>query len=306
MPTGPDCPLCGAPLRQTRVRARDRLVTGDGPFRLSECRACQFGELRVSDLERYYGGPYFTDFYEHDGSGAAGRLERLRARYRLWAAGRRFRRAPFAIAGPPGRVLDVGCGGGELLAHYRALGWATFGIDVSRGAAQAARDRGATVHVGTLADQPWEARSFDLAVFSHSLEHIPEPLVALAQARDLLAPGGRLVVLAPNWRCWQRFVFRGLWFPLDLPRHVSHFSPRALARAAERLELETVAIGTTSTIIAVAYSLHYLIAGHWTPGWKLWLAYALGILVYPPVLLLDRLLGGDACYAVLRRPANTL
>jgi SAM-dependent methyltransferase len=202
--------------------------------------------------------------------------------------------------------LDVGCGGGELLAHYASLGWEAFGVDLAEEAARAARERGAVVHVGTLAAAPWAPGSFDLVVYSHSLEHMPEPLEELRRARELLAPGGRLVILAPNWRCWQRFVLRSFWFPLDLPRHVNHFSTRALERAGARLELETVAIGTSSTIIAVAYSLHYLIAGRWTPGWKLWLAYALGLASYPVVLAIDRALGGDACYAVLRRPANTL
>ena len=101
-------------------------------------------------------------------------------------------------------------------------------------------------------------------------------------------------------------MLRSFWFPLDLPRHVNHFSPRALAVVAERLGLESRAIGTSSTVIAVSYSLHYLIAGRWTPGWRLWAAYALGLAVYPPVLAIDRVFGGDACYAILRRPVNTL
>jgi SAM-dependent methyltransferase len=291
----------------TRLRARDRLVTGEGPFRVWECRACRFGAVRVADLERYYGGAYFATFYEHQRAGELTAIERLRSRYRAWAARRRFARVPLTVAGSAaGRVLDVGCGGGELLAHYATLGWETFGVDVSEAAASAARELGASVHVGTLADGPWPPGSFDLVVYSHSLEHIPGPLEELARARKLLRPGGRLVILAPNWNSWQRFTLRGFWFPLDLPRHVNHFSTRALERAAQRLDLDTVALGTSSTIIAVTYSLHYLIAGRWTPGWKLWLAYALGLAAYPLVLVADRLLGGDACYAVLRRPANTI
>jgi SAM-dependent methyltransferase len=304
MPGAEGCPLCGRPLRRTRLRAPDRLVTGEGPFRVWACESCRFGCVAVPELERYYGGAYFESFY--DRGRPASLLERARARYRAWAAARRFRRTPFAVDGPPGRVLDVGCGSGELLAHYAAGGWRTFGIEPSPAPARLARERGATVHAGTLADHPWPSSSFELVVFSHSLEHIPEPLVALRAARELLVAGGRLVILAPNWRCWQRRLFRSYWFPLDLPRHVNHFSPRALAVTAERLQLEPVAIGTSSTIIAVPYSLHYLLAGRWHPGWRLWLAYAAGLALYPLVLAIDRILGGDACYAILRCPANTL
>jgi SAM-dependent methyltransferase len=160
-----------------------------------------------------------------------------------------------------------------------------------------------TVHEGTLADQPWPAESFDLIVFSHSLEHIPEPLDALSAARALLVPGGRIAIALPNWRSWQRQLFRNYWFHLDLPRHLQHFSPRALRVVAERLELEMPAVGTTSTVISPAYSIHYLIAGRWTPGWRLWLAYALGAAAFGPIVLVDRFAGADCCYALLRRPA---
>jgi SAM-dependent methyltransferase len=198
-------------------------------------------------------------------------------------------------------VLDIGCGGGELLAQYGAHGWSMFGVDPAPQAAAAARRRGATVHEGTLAAAPWPPASFDLITFSHSLEHIPLPLAELRAARELLAPGGRIAIEAPNWRCWQRHLFRGRWFPLDLPRHLQHFSPRALRRVAGAIELEPEAIGTRSTLISSAYSINYVIAGRWREDRRLWLAYALGLAVFPFVWVADRVAGGDCCYAVLRR-----
>ena len=85
-----------------------------------------------------------------------------------------------------------------------------------------------------------------------------------------------------------------------MPRHQQHFSPRALERLADKLGLEVEAVGTSSTAISTAYSVHFLIAGHWTPGWKLWLSYALSLPLLPFVFLGDRIGGGDACYAVMR------
>jgi SAM-dependent methyltransferase len=293
------CPLCGGRLRPSGVSAYDRLVTGEGPFTISECPACEYGVTDADglELERYYGGAYFDGFYEDARDGA---LVALRARYRRRAAARRYSRPPFAIAGP-GRVLDVGCGAGDLLAHYSGLGWSAFGIEPESAVAAIARGRGAEVHEGTLADHPWQPGSFELVVFSHSLEHIREPLEALRAARELLTEGGLIAIHAPNWRCWQRGVFRGRWFHLDLPRHVQHFSPRALSVAADRLELELEGLGTDATLISVAYSLHYLLAGHWRPGWRLWLAYLLALGLAPPVAIVNRRRGADCCWALLRR-----
>ncbi len=306
----PGCSLCGGELRPGAARAFDRLVTGDGPFTVSECIRCEFGvtdqQLRGRRLARYYGGGYFTGFYEVGPVSVRGVLERGRARFRTAAAARRFNRAPFAQGTfGPGRVLDVGCGSGELLARYRASGWEPFGIDPSAAAVAAAHGRGITVHEGSLSDHPWKPATFDLIVFSHSLEHIPEPLDALSAAFELLVPGGRIAIAVPNWRCWQRHLFGGRWFHLDLPRHLQHFSPRSLARSAGLTGLEVLDIGTTSTVISAAYSIHYLLAGRWTPGWRLWLAYALGLAVFPAFAAADRVAGADCCYALLRRPIAT-
>ena len=308
MTTPESCPICGGALRPTGLRAYDRLVTGEGPFAVLECPACRFGvtdpQLSGAELGPYYAESYYEDFYEHSGRAPMNPLHRLREVLRARGAARRQSRPPFLLDGiAPGKVLEVGCGAGELLEHFASLGWETYGLDPSGAAVAAAARRGAQVHEGTLDDQPWPAASFDLVVFQHSLEHIPEPVDALERARDLLAPGGRLIVDVPNWASWQRRFFGGRWFPLDLPRHLQHFSPRALERVAERLELRPLAIGTTSNAIATAYSVHYILAGRWTPGWKLWASYAAALPLLPLVLLGDRFGGGDACYAVLIRPA---
>ena len=39
-------------------------------------------------------------------------------------------------------------------------------------------------------------------------------------------------------------------------------------------------------------------------GWRLWLSYALGMLIFPLVFLADRVGGGDACYIVMQAPAE--
>jgi 2-polyprenyl-3-methyl-5-hydroxy-6-metoxy-1,4-benzoquinol methylase len=291
-------------MRPSAVRALDRLVTGEGPFGVAECPACEFGltepQLSEAELGRYYAESYYEDFYEHSGK-HRGLLARLRDRLRRRSAEKRNAAPPFDFAGRSrGRVLDVGCGSGELLEHFAGEGWRTYGIDPGGAAVAAAERRGAVGHEGTLGDHPWQGERFEAIVFQHSLEHVVEPVPTLEEARQLLAPGGVLAIAVPNWSSWQRRLFGNRWAMLDLPRHQQHFSPRALTRLAAGLGLEVDAVGTSSTAIATAYSVHYLIAGHWTPGWKLWLSYALSAPLLPLMFLGDRLGGGDSCYVVMR------
>jgi SAM-dependent methyltransferase len=302
-----NCPICGGPTRSTKIETVDRLVDAPGVFTVRECPACRYGvtdpELRGEELGAHYAETYYESYYEHSG-GAPSALSRLRGFLRERGAERRQSRPPYVLDGlTPGKVLEVGCGNGELLAHFASRGWITYGLDPSGAAVAAAASRGAKVHEGTLEDQPWTDERFELIVFQHSLEHIPDPVDAVTRAAALLAPGGRLIVDVPNWASWQRSLFGNRWVMLDLPRHLQHFSPRALERLADRLDLRTLAVGTHSNAIATAYSVHYIIAGRWTPGWKLWASYAIGLPLLPLIWLGDRFGGGDACYAVMTKPS---
>ena len=72
------CPICGQPLSPTKVRARDRMMTGDGPFTAVECPSCQFAltlpQLDDAELERYYPREYY-DFQGYSDRRAAGTEE---------------------------------------------------------------------------------------------------------------------------------------------------------------------------------------------------------------------------------------
>jgi SAM-dependent methyltransferase len=303
------CPICDRPLSATDLRGRDRLITGDGPFTVMECVNCEYGvtlpALSEQELARYYPREYY-DFWGYSGRSGGNPLQRLLARFRSWSATRSYRRQPYALDGvTPARMLDVGCGSGDLLEHFAKRGWEIYGIDPSASAVAAAAERGARVHQGTLGDQPWQPGSFALVTFQHALEHVGDPIDALRRARALLEPGGLLVIDVPNWSCWQRRrLFRSRWHPLELPRHLQHFSPRALQQVAALLGLRVRSVGTTSSVPVAAYSLHYALFGHMRAGWKLWLSYALGLLSFPLVFLGDRLGGGDACFIVMEAPAD--
>ena len=118
-----------------------------------------------------------------------------------------------------GRVLELGIGGGLNLAFYDpAKVSEVIGVDPSaelRARAEAApRPEGLSVSVreGTAEDLPFEAASFDDVVCTFTLCSVHSPAAALAQARRVLKPGGRLLFcehgLSPDAGVarWQRRV----------------------------------------------------------------------------------------------------
>ena len=104
-----------------------------------------------------------------------------------------------------GRVLDVGCGPGQILGQLQALrnDLELVGIDGDEECLRRAARRcpTATLIQGDL-ERPGPAedagRRFDVVVSSHSLEHLADPVGALAYWRALLAAEGKLVVAVPN------------------------------------------------------------------------------------------------------------
>ena len=109
------------------------------------------------------------------------------------------------------------------------LGWRVTGIDVSPIAVQRIRTRlGLPTLTGSLPHPELSPGSFDVVSMWHSLEHVHDPLAVLQAAHQVLAPGGRLLVAVPNIDSLPFRWFGPAWFGLDLPRHLTHFTPATL------------------------------------------------------------------------------
>jgi 2-polyprenyl-3-methyl-5-hydroxy-6-metoxy-1,4-benzoquinol methylase len=135
-----------------------------------------------------------------------------------------------------GRLLDFGCGGGAYLDRMHRRGWRVTGLDTSVNAVEAVRKRlGLPALIGTLPHPELRPASFDVITMRHSLEHVHSPLEVLRSARRLLAPGGKLVVAVPNIDSLAFRWFGHAWFGLDLPRHLTHFTPLTLQVMLQRV-----------------------------------------------------------------------
>lgn len=105
---------------------------------------------------------------------------------------------------PTSRVLDVGAGDGQLLRALRgrAHRGELFGIDP---------EPGQGVGRGVAESLPFPDASFDAVLFVRVLAHLADPARALAEARRVLRPGGRLVVAAQG--TWHLARLRSLGGP---------------------------------------------------------------------------------------------
>ena len=144
----------------------------------------------------------------------------------------------------PGRLLDVGCGTGQLLCVARSHGHEVHGIEYSAFASGFARDHnGLDVVTGTVAEgSPSLHGPFDVITINHVLEHLPNPRADLRILRDLLAPGGLLVVGVPNYASAFRVALRYRWPSLLPSEHLWHFTPSGLTSLLHQSGLPKVEV----------------------------------------------------------------
>jgi SAM-dependent methyltransferase len=91
------------------------------------------------------------------------------------------------------RILDLGCGDGQLTARVALSGANVVGLDASPQMAAAARSRGIAVDEGSAESLPYVDGSFD-AVFSNAALHwVRDQDAMLAEVRRVLTVGGRFV-----------------------------------------------------------------------------------------------------------------
>ncbi|MHB8468728.1 MAG: glycosyltransferase [Gaiellaceae bacterium] len=199
----------------------ERLGLHHYPFSIVRCRQCGLARtLPVPDDTQYARGYSPTT---RDGE--------FTARLDTWSAARAawVRRQ---TAG--GRLLDVGCNVGDLVAAASDLGFDAEGIDVDPIAIAAGRKLGRDLSQKGIDEV--ELGAYDAIVLSHVAEHVidlPSLFGALGRA---LAPGGRAFLFVPHYRgliprlMGRRWLF---WAPHE---HVWHFTPETLIGAVERSE----------------------------------------------------------------------
>jgi O-antigen/teichoic acid export membrane protein/2-polyprenyl-3-methyl-5-hydroxy-6-metoxy-1,4-benzoquinol methylase len=289
------CPICGAKGRKSMDGLSDRVYGAEGSWSLMQC---QSSSCELSWLEPMPRPEERADFYRHyytHPAEAAGEGVRARPRLLEQLEDQALRKLGYSVAtherfdwhsvlaamhpggsaeltaqvlylkAPRGanRVLDVGCGNGDLMARLNALGWCATGVDPDPLAVSQALSRGLDAHVGTLADQNYPNDHFDAVVSAHVIEHMDQPTQFMQESSRILKPGGTLIVVTPNGKSLCRRLFGSAWSSLDPPRHLMLHTPKSLRSAAEQANLHVSACGST---VRYARSIAVLSLRLWRRG----------------------------------------
>jgi len=96
------------------------------------------------------------------------------------------------------RILDVGCGIGTYVDKLRQFSDQVYGIDIESERIAEGGKLLPNLLVAAAERPPFVSGSFDVVLLHEVLEHMEDDHQVAAEAYRLLAPGGRLVIFAPN------------------------------------------------------------------------------------------------------------
>jgi SAM-dependent methyltransferase len=216
---GADCPMCGSADSTQAYRL--------GRFGVVRCTACRLYYLspRLPEsamLELYRSGDYFE-------GGPAGYDSYADQTQALRATFRRVVAHMVRLGLDGGSLLEVGCGYGFLLDEARTFFSSCTGTEFSDEAAAVARERGFEVFTGGIEALPSDRR-FDCIIATHVVEHVYDPRGFVAGLKQLLRPGGTIVLATPDMGSLWRRSMGSRWPSFKVPEHVLYFDRRSLTR----------------------------------------------------------------------------
>jgi 2-polyprenyl-3-methyl-5-hydroxy-6-metoxy-1,4-benzoquinol methylase len=245
------CPTCGSHEVSHFLSGPDRFHMRKEVYNLLRCSSCSMVWLD-SPPKPHEMGPHYDEDY-HKAIMAAGETApaiRWRIHRNLIS---RYKRG--------GALLDVGCSSGGFLGTMKGDAWKLYGIEMEASTADKARAAtGAEVIVGDVMEAPFQPESFDVITAFDLLEHVYHPRPFLAKVQEWLKPGGIFFTMLPNIDSWESRFFGNYWFGLELPRHISHFSPRSLKHVMTSLGFQEVHLAT-SNITYAGHSMGYVYSG---------------------------------------------
>lgn len=224
------------------------LTAARGNLDLNRCGSCDFVYLasweqsldNSESLYDYYGQLSDDDLIHRHSRENRARQQRLLKRLARYSCGR--------------RLLDVGCGDGQLLKTAKDEGWDAVGIDLSASAVDLCQRLGLDASKTDFFGESLDGERFGAIVMSELVEHVPSPQRFLKRAEELLEDDGVLYLTTPNFGSLARRALGESWSVIH-PEHIGYFERstlRNMARAETglreiRIEANNIA---PSTLVA--------------------------------------------------------
>lgn len=253
------CKICGNRTNNCSYGVKEMMFGFKDEFQYMLCSNC--GCLQIKDIPQNLADYYPDTYYSYqkvaeDKPTLRSVLIGLRDRYALFNRGllgkwlySRYPNELFKLLSDCGvheqsRILDVGCGAGDLLSRLKKQGLKhVLGVDPYN-LADVCYPNGLRILKRDIqgVDDEW-----DIVMFHHSFEHMSDQLETLRKVRSLLSPEGICILrmpVVPSY-AWRQYGVD--WVDLDAPRHLCLHSLKSLQILVGQANLKVVKTTYDST-----------------------------------------------------------
>ncbi|HJO92386.1 MAG TPA: class I SAM-dependent methyltransferase [Victivallales bacterium] len=125
------------------------------------------------------------------------------------------------------KILDIGCGRGNLLKQLGKYKYECYGLERSEFNFELSSK--IKIYQKELTESNFNNMFFRCIILWHVYEHLDDsPDKILAEITRIHIGKGVLIISVPNFTSFQSYIFGKYWFHLDLPRHKYHFSIKSI------------------------------------------------------------------------------
>lgn len=266
------CRICENTAHNKSYQVKEMMLGLQDQFDYFQCSKCNC--LQISqppeDIERFYPSGY----YSYNVTTPATSIKKLNRNFRnrlafysavtplLKPFSSSFNRQPLHTIAKTGvkkdsKIIDIGCGSGSLLLALGEMGFSNLtGADP-----YIQNDLDYDNNIKILKRRIEELSGcWDLVMFNHSFEHIPDPAGALTSTAQILNPNGICLIRIPTVSsyAWEHYGVN--WVQIDAPRHLFLHSIKSIELLAEQAGFEVTNIVYDSSILQF-YGSEQLISG---------------------------------------------
>lgn len=231
-----NCPICDNKKIKILFTQKDKRTTKSGLFTMFRCDNCQTEYIKPpKNLLDYYKSEYYSNFQENIGLTSKIKQKIFLEKYHPSNFINKYIfnfLGKYISALPPkiGKILDFGCGNGEILYMLKKSGFSVYGMDISKISLKKCRQHGLNnIRIGTEKDLVvYPNNYFDYIRASHVIEHMINPNLFVATALKKLRKKGKLIIQTPNINSLGVLFKTHTKYYFDVPRHTILFSSSSI------------------------------------------------------------------------------
>ena len=153
------------------------------------------------------------------------------------------------------RLLEIGCGHGDMLVEAYRRGFEVTGVEFGEHAAGIANKRlgFSAVSTGAIDTVALPDDYFDMVVFADVLEHVRDPRAFLRRVHEVLRAGGMVMLITPSLDSWSRRILGKKWMEYKI-EHLFYFSARSIRLLLQDCAFAEIGVRSNRKVLTLDYT----------------------------------------------------